>query len=159
MKKSKQLLIPLLAALCMPFSVGFVAAGESQAINIIVKEWQIRLSKKSVPAGPVSFNVRNTGGKDHELVIIKTDKAHNKLPLTRQGKVIEEGAGELIGEIEAFEPSQTQTTTFDLQPGRYVLICNMLTEKGHGTELDAVSEGMEVDSHYRRGMRVAFVVK
>src|SRR3990172_4118374 len=49
---------------------------------------------------------------------------------------------------ETFAPGGTETASFDLEPGNYVLICNVLHEEESG----------EVHRHYQLGMRTAFEV-
>jgi uncharacterized cupredoxin-like copper-binding protein len=55
-------------------------------------------------------------------------------------KVDEGAAGELIGRTETLSPGKTKTVTFDLVPGDYVLLCNLL-------------------GHYDAGMFTGFTVK
>jgi hypothetical protein len=81
-------------------------------------------------------------------VVIKTDLAADALPTSEEGAVDEAGSGiEVIGEIEEFEPGETQSATFDLEAGSYVLICNVVEE-----------EDGEKEAHYKLGMRTAFTV-
>ena len=82
-------------------------------------------------------------------MVVRTDLAPDTLPTTDEGAVDEEGDGvELIGEIEEFPVGETRTTEFDLEPGSYVLFCNVVVEE----------EG-EVEAHYSEGMRVGFTVE
>jgi hypothetical protein len=53
----------------------------------------------------------------------------------------------VIGEIEEFDPGQTQSATFSLEAGSYALICNVVEE-----------EGGQTIAHYQNGMRAAFEV-
>jgi hypothetical protein len=81
-------------------------------------------------------------------VVIHTDLAPDALPTADDGSVDEAGEGiEVIGEIEEFAPGESQTGTFDLAAGSYVLICNVVEEE----------EG-EVEAHYHLGMHAAFTV-
>ncbi|HEY4732054.1 MAG TPA: cupredoxin domain-containing protein [Gammaproteobacteria bacterium] len=121
--------------------------GKKNEMKIVLDEWRISSNKVVVKAGPVKFRVNNLGKEDHELVIVKTDLAIDKLPL-RGGKVDEDAAGELIGEIEEFSPNTVQEATFNLSAGRYVLICNIVEEE-HG----------KVESHFSEGMRIALNVE
>ena len=124
-------------------------AGSSVAVTL--KEWEILPDKDSVPAGSVTFRAKNIGPDDpHELVVMKTDLAPDKLPTAEDGKADEEGAGvELIGEIEEFAVDGEEEITFDLAPGQYVLLCNIVEEEADGT----------MESHYKEGMHTAFTVE
>jgi uncharacterized cupredoxin-like copper-binding protein len=53
----------------------------------------------------------------------------------------------IIGEIGEFPPGQTGQAILTLKPGKYVLICNLVTE-----------ENGQLESHYAFGMRTAFTV-
>jgi hypothetical protein len=95
----------------------------------------------------VTFDTTNDGpDDDHELVVIRTDLEPNALPTDENGAVNEDGEGiEVIGEIEEFPPGETESATFDLEAGAYVLICNIYDED-------------EQEAHYAEGMRVEFSV-
>ena len=63
------------------------------------------------------------------------------LPTTDDGAVDDDALGDdLIGEIEPFAAGATCTGTFELEPGAYVLLCNIVEEDGdHEAH---VAEGM-----------------
>ena len=98
-------------------------------------------------SGEVTFNVTNKGPDDtHEFVVIKTDLAPDALPTDANGAVEEEGAGmEVIDEIEDIAVGQAPSLTVTLEPGSYVLICNIFDEE-------------EQEAHYSMGMRAPFTV-
>lgn len=127
------LIVPLLTA-CGP-----------QIVDVALATYSLTLSKDSVPAGEVTFHVTNTATDQlHEFVIFKTDLPIDQLPLTADGNVDEEGAGVTwINEVADMDMGTTQDLTVTLEPGNYVLICN-LTDNA---------------IHYMRGMRVPFTVK
>jgi hypothetical protein len=59
-----------------------------------------------------------------------------------------EDDGSFVGEIEAF-PSGTECSgVFDLEPGRYVLFCNLVHEEEGG-----------VENHFQEGMATELVVE
>ncbi|HTI30459.1 MAG TPA: copper-binding protein [Methylomirabilota bacterium] len=124
------------------------SSGDDNAINVTLTEWAVVLDKTTAPAGTVAFKVTNAGTQfKHEFVVIKTDLDPADLPADATGKVDEAGAGiQFIGEIEELEIGASEDASFDLTPGKYVLICNIV-EAGAGHE-----------SHYMQGMRVAFTV-
>lgn len=119
---------------------------EGTTIEARLSEYAILPNPASAPAGSVTFNAENVGGTEHELVVIKTDLAADALPVAEDGSVDESGAGiEVIGEIEEFEAQTTESATFELEAGAYVLICNVVQDDG--------------TSHYAEGMTVAFPVQ
>lgn len=122
---------------------------EAAGVDVRLLEYQIVPDPTSASAGPVTFNARNVGGEDHELVVIRTDLDEGALPTRDDGAVDENGAGvEAIGEIEEFAAGGEESATFDLEAGSYVLICNIVETEDDGT----------VVSHYAEGMHTAFIV-
>lgn len=114
-------------------------AGKPTAtVKVSLGEWFVKPDKPSVAAGSIEFEVTNDGTVEHEFVVVKTDAAPDKLPV-KGGKVDEEKAGESPGEIEDLAPGKTESATMKLEPGKYVLICNL-------------------PGHYSNGQRVAFTV-
>ncbi len=123
--------------------------GDDGTVDVTLEEFAIGVSTSSVAAGEVTFNATNEGPNDpHELVVIKTDLGITELPAGDDGAVLEDGEGiELIGEIEEFPVGETESATYDLDAGAYVLICNIVED-----------EDGELESHYQEGMRTAFTV-
>lgn len=124
--------------------------GGGGTIGVTLQEWAVIPAQASLGAGEVTFEVENTGPEHHhEFVVISTDLAPNALPTNPDGSVNEEGEGvEVIGKVEEFPPGKTRSATFDLEPGTYVFVCNLVEEH----------EG-EVIAHYRFGMFTAFTVE
>jgi uncharacterized cupredoxin-like copper-binding protein len=100
----------------------------------------VKVDKGTVAAGTTTFVIDNVGTMHHELAIFKTDLAPGKLPLTDEGKVDEEKAGLLAEAVYAtpvrgdedhrIRDGRGANFTIDLQPGKYVLLCNLA---GHYT--------------------------
>jgi hypothetical protein len=79
-----------------------------------------------VKAGKVGINITNTGGNPHEMVLVKGDN-FDALPKLANGAVDETklAAGALIGRTEKLAGNKSCTTTVDLAPGKYVMLCNI----------------------------------
>jgi uncharacterized cupredoxin-like copper-binding protein len=109
-------------------------------VSVTLSDYEVDPSVDSAAAGSVTFEARNDGPQAHSLEVIATDLAPDQLP--KEGAVVDEDAEglEVAGEIEEFPSGETETGTFDLEAGSYVLICNVAT-------------------HYDLGMRVAFTVE
>jgi uncharacterized cupredoxin-like copper-binding protein len=99
------------------------AAGRGEATTVRVTEKEFTL--KAVPAratpGRVTFVVRNTGKLDHELVVVKTNRAPAKLPV-KGTKASEAGR---VAKIPPFKPGKTKQLAVSLKAGKYVLFCNV----------------------------------
>jgi len=114
-----------------------------------LREFAIDLDKPSAPAGKVTFRVHNGGDAVHEFVVLKTDLAPDKLPREADGDADEEAPGIVnMGEIEDIAPGKSAELTLDLDRGKYVIICNLVT----------LEDGME-KHHYPLGMYTGFRVE
>jgi hypothetical protein len=141
----------VVATLLATFALLAPACGgdEGASVDVRLQEFAISASATSAGAGDVTFNATNDGPNDpHELVVIKTDLGITELPTSDDGSVDEEGEGiEVIGEIEEFDVGTSESATYELDAGAYVLICNIVED-----------EDGELESHYQEGMRTAFTV-
>ena len=111
----------------------------ARTVNATLTDSKILLDQSTVPSGKITFNVKNGGTMVHEVVVLKTDVAADKIAPNpdEPGKMSEDGSQ---GESGDLDPTQAKTFTLDLMPGNYVLICNQ-------------------PAHYLLGMHIAFVVK
>jgi uncharacterized cupredoxin-like copper-binding protein len=92
-----------------------------RAVKVVLKEWTLKPSAATVPAGPVIFVVHNTGGIPHEFVVVRTNRHHHALAM-HGGQAVEAGQ---LGEIGELKPGQAKRLTVRLRPGKYVLLCNL----------------------------------
>ena len=115
------------------------AKAHGKRVNATLTEYAVRSSRRSAPSGRITFVARNKGKVTHELVIVRTNAAANKLP-QQSGKVSERGPVHVVDEIEGIKPGATKSLTLPLSPGRYVLICNIV-------------------GHYAKGMHAALRVR
>lgn len=100
-------------------------------------DYKVTVSVPSVKAGSTKIGVRNLASQAHSFEVIKTDLPHDKLPIDgASAKAREDGK---VGGIETIAPGRSASVTLDLQPGKYVLICN-------------------VAGHYQLGMHASFTV-
>jgi uncharacterized cupredoxin-like copper-binding protein len=124
-----------------PTATQSAGANETQGtmVNVIEKNFDIFVDRDSVPAGTVTFNLRNEGVSTHEFVIFKTDLPADGLPV--KDAQVNESASNLqkIDEQQEFPPGETRQLTVQLDPGHYVLMCNL-------------------PDHYQQGMRIDFTV-
>jgi len=86
----------------------------------------ITLNALTVPAGEVTFNVVNVS-KDllHEMVVSKLDGPDAILPYASDIDRIDERMIGTMGEVEALDPGASDMMTLNMQPGTYVLYCNI----------------------------------
>ena len=113
-------------------------AGGASAVAAELSEWAIKLDSSTGKAGTITFNVNNKGEKEHEFVIVKTDLKADSLPVADDE--VDESAFTPVDEIEDIAAGATPTLAVDLQPGHYVILCNLT-------------------SHYQKGMHADFDVQ
>jgi len=113
--------------------------GTGGQVAVTLTDTGVTLAQTSVSSGPVTFKVKNAGSIVHELVVVRTDIAQDKIqPNTDEpSKMSEEGTQGESGDLEA---GLTKDFTLNLSAGKYVLMCNQ-------------------PGHYMAGMHIAFVVR
>ena len=106
----------------MPTDLGYGAPG----LDLSKATMGIKLSRPSAPAGEVTFDVTNVS-KDtiHEMIVMFLADPAKPLPyIESENRVDEDRAGDK-GEVSELEPGKSGSLTVVLQPGKYVLICNV----------------------------------
>jgi uncharacterized cupredoxin-like copper-binding protein len=129
-------IVAVLAAVIVAVAIATSSNAATKSSAVTLSEFKVSPSPKNVSAGKVTFNVKNKGDMEHELVIIKTSKSASKLPVANK-RASETGK---IGEIEDVAAGKSKKHTFNLKKGHYVLLCN-------------------IPGHYQAGMRADFTVK
>jgi uncharacterized cupredoxin-like copper-binding protein len=119
-------------------------------VHVTLKDFSVHPNHTTTKAGWVTFQAVNAGTMAHELVILRTDLHPADLPRiaekdkkgTVTGHIVNEEhtAVEPIEEIEEFPAGTRKEKKVLLDPGRYVLFCN-------------------VPKHYDKGMYASFIVE
>jgi uncharacterized cupredoxin-like copper-binding protein len=99
-------------------------------------KYYLTVTPASVKAGPTKITFKNVGTKVHEVVVLKTDAPAGALKVGANHEVSEDAS---VGEDSETDPGKTKTTTINLKPGSYVLVCN-------------------IERHYQKGMYAPFTV-
>ena len=133
-----------LVSLVVPFAVWRrheQPSAPSALVNVLLDDFHVHRETADVPAGMVRFQLLNNGPSTHEFIVVRTDRAPDKLPLQRDGLTVdEEGPGVApVDEAEGLDLADRRTLTLGLAAGHYVLFCNM-------------------EGHYLGGMHAAFTV-
>ena len=99
-------------------------------VNVLLEDFRVREDAAVVPAGTVSFRIRNQGPTSHEFILVRTDRAPDKLPLQSDGLTVNEEAPgiKLLDEAEGLDIDDRETMVLDLAEGHYVMYCNL---EGH----------------------------
>ncbi len=139
MRYGSTLAAALLIATACNGSSGTAATGVPGDGTIVTseKDFGIALEETSTPAGSTTFDITNDGPSTHEFVVFKTDLAEDALPV--DGSTVTEENLDLVDEVEDIAPGAGTSLTVDLEPGSYVVICN-------------------IEGHYTAGMYAALTV-
>lgn len=116
-------------------------------VDVTLAEWSVTPDTETVPAGEVYFLADNAGGEIHELVVVKSDLPDGDLPV--EDGAVPENDVDFRGEIEGFAAGSQASGVFDLEPGNYILFCNIVE----------VEEDGEIESHYEEGMHTTITVE
>jgi uncharacterized cupredoxin-like copper-binding protein len=135
--------VPAVLALAVPLTLArrHDPTPRGAPVNVLLDDFTLRRDVAVVPAGTVRFRILNQGPTTHELSVIRTDRAPDKLPLQRDGLTINEDAPGMhfVNEAEGIEIGDRRTLALRLAAGNYVLYCNM-------------------EGHYLGGMHAALTV-
>ena len=111
---------------------------DGPAVEASMTEFAI-VADASADANGVTFRVANDGAIAHEFVVVKSDLAATELP--QAAGVADESQFEVVGRIDQWlGGGEVREATFNLTPGKYLLICNL-------------------PGHYQLGMVAAFTVE
>jgi uncharacterized cupredoxin-like copper-binding protein len=99
-------------------------------------KYYLTVTPASVKAGPTKITFKNEGTKVHEVVVLKTDAPAGGLKVGANHEVSEDAS---VGEDSETDPGKTKSTTINLKPGSYILVCN-------------------IERHYEKGMYAPFTV-
>ncbi len=119
-------------------------ADQNLAERVIVDvphwEWEMAASADTAPAGTVTFNAINEGTILHNLRLAKTDLAPDGLPVDDSTLMVDEGQVEVVASSRDLDVGMSEELTVELEPGSYVLFCN-------------------IPAHYQAGLYAGFTVE
>ena len=105
-----------------------------ERLTVVLKDFSVHPNATVAQAGKLTFEAVNEGRSAHELVILRTDLKPASLPrketksqLGMKEYLVNEDDVRIktIDEIEEFPAGTTQEKTVVLEPGHYVLFCNI----------------------------------
>jgi uncharacterized cupredoxin-like copper-binding protein len=112
-----------------------------QVVHVDERDFGIHLSRITLSAGRYVFVDTNRGPSPHELVMWKTTDPATQLPLRSNHRVNEDSPTlkSALDSGTSLNPGETRLLTTTLDPGHYVIVCNL-------------------PGHYIAGMRVDITV-
>jgi hypothetical protein len=111
-------------------------------VNVRLEDFKVLPDAAVAPAGNVSLLILNQGPTTHQLIVVRTDRAPDKLPLQRDGLTVDEDASgiDVVDEVGGLDIDDRQTLDLRLAAGHYVMYCNL-------------------EGHYLGGMYAALTVR
>jgi uncharacterized cupredoxin-like copper-binding protein len=103
-------------------------AASSPVFDVTIRDFKVRPSSPTAPAGTLTLSVSNIGPTTHEFVVVRTNLPDDDLPIGADGLSVDEDRLDDVDGIEGIEDGSTEQVTVRLDPGRYVFFCNF---EGH----------------------------
>jgi len=100
----------------------------SQPVDISLLEFEVD-APATIVDGLLTFIIENTGQAPHNFRVIQTDLPVDGLPL--DGDHVDETQVNVVASSETVSPGTFASVITTLDPGRYVLICNVPTHYGN----------------------------
>lgn len=116
------------------------AGGGKAEVKVELSEWAVRPSVETVAPGEVTFKIENKGTTLHNLLVVKTDLAPDALPVDAGNNTVDESQLDVVFNTNTLDAGDEEERVVTLEPGAYVLLCN-------------------VPTHYQTGMRVGLRVE
>jgi uncharacterized cupredoxin-like copper-binding protein len=107
--------------------------GMGMHANMKMAMMGIAIDKKAVPAGKVTFDVKNTSSETvHEMLVAPIASLEATMPFKAAENRVDEEAARDLGEVSELDPGKGGSLTLDLKPGLYILYCNIPGHFGAG---------------------------
>ncbi len=107
-------------------------------VSVSLEDFTLTPDSPSAPQGDITFAAQNLGATPHEFLVVRTELAADALPI--EGAEADESQLDIVLRIDDIAMGQSAAGTVQLEPGNYVLICN-------------------VAGHYELGMSASFTVE
>jgi uncharacterized cupredoxin-like copper-binding protein len=102
-----------------------VVADGGTVVNVTARSFVIKPDTTTIPAGKVTFKVTNIDVITHETLVVHAQGKGFDLPYDFAiSRVIEEKIDK-PGEVPDIKSGTSGEVTLDLEPGTYILMCNL----------------------------------
>ena len=126
-------LIGCLLAACAPAEAG------STVVQVDLSDFSVSLDRTTVPGGAVTFAVSNAGPSLHEIEIFAGGTDGEILDVSTS--VADTTSLQLVDEVEDILDGGTARLTVDLEPGTYLIVCNLPDHYAKGMSAYLTVEG------------------
>jgi uncharacterized cupredoxin-like copper-binding protein len=124
----KIVLLGLVAVTAVPATISRAATHPPASLRADIAEWRLVPSAGKVRSGLVRITARNLGLDTHQLVLVRTTRFAEALPLDG-----DHASGRPMAPPLVVEPGQSGSIVTRLKPGNYLLIDNLPWHYWRGT--------------------------
>jgi uncharacterized cupredoxin-like copper-binding protein len=126
--------VALVTAACSGSSAppGDQGSSDTQTIRVSEGDMFLQPSTTHVAAGPITFDVTNSGKMDHEFVIVSGDPTGTTGEEPDRVSEANHVGGDEGPEIGNIPSGQSKDLTVNLKPGTYTAMCNLPGHFGSG---------------------------
>ena len=119
--------VAMIVALEVRPSGGLSVPTGSHVVHVDERDFGIHIPEVTLPAGHYVFVDTNHGPSPHELVMWKTALPADHIPLGANRKVNEDSPvlASALDSGSSLNPGETRLLTTTLEPGHYVIVCNL----------------------------------
>lgn len=106
----------------LPANLGMAMPGADMPKAVM----SVTASPSTVPAGEVTFVASNKSADfTHEMILVKLSDPLSPLPYVTADTRVDEAAAGHLGEVSELEPGKSGSLSMKLDPGTYMLFCNL----------------------------------
>ena len=114
------------------------ATATATEISVELDDFSVAPDPSSTSHGEITFAVQNTSSTPHDFVVIRTDLAPDALPV--EGAAVDESQLDVVLRIDDIAGGESSSEAAELDPGSYVLICNVPGHYGLGMTAELTIE-------------------
>jgi uncharacterized cupredoxin-like copper-binding protein len=125
----------IMAATVVALGLGVLARHHAEAevfsgaekVEVHESSYRIKLEESTVEAGRVGFDVHNDAKVQHEFVVFETDLAADRLPLGKDGDVVEDSPQlhNIADSGSSIDAGTSRAVFATLSSGHYAVVCNL----------------------------------
>ena len=113
----------LLCAALLVSAVSCSAEPAGTPVSVAITDSAFDLDTSTVSAGTITFSIENIGAQVHEFEVFAGAEPGQILPL--DNGIADTTGLTVVDEVEDIVPGASPELTIDLEPGTYLLICNL----------------------------------
>lgn len=106
------------------------ACGADESVEVVTTEYEFDGIPGDLPAGEVTFEVRNEGGENHDLVLRRVIRERDILEVLELSQPDQAEYLENTGATPAVPPGGSSSLTVTLESGTYAYLCLVTAESG-----------------------------